>query len=640
MLHNKARRLFSALSAHLLLYGAGAYLGGAPTQKDGFFAQLLPSSEASALLFDQEREDADHEAQEEAQLKEGTTLPAASAQQRCFSGPHIDKVHAACNIYVKSDAGMGALECTRCAMALPVGTAGTKMCSKKDAFTLCSKMVEQGYLKQRAAQLDAIEHVRPSYRPAGGFETAYGEIAACLLGKVEDIVILFADMATCDRFAFGTVRPGQGQRCWGYAGDDLAKRVRECCTGFEKLVLGERAEMRCKKSVLQVVQQVFAYIKPPFDTCVEESAGRLRTTTPAPGDDDDTVTQQQLTCKVWRKGVVSCKADIEPPWSGLGCLKATMGIMHPITSALKAATEMYTFAVKRDKTAEAKKMLSRCSAATLEHFDEPVEMWRGFGSKNPQPPDYLTEHTDWGDPSGDALGPAFSKKADEAEESRFHNVADQTACVARIFDYVERPTASPTAYPTPPPTPPTPSPTPVPTLSPTPAPTATPTPSPSPSPTRAPTPAPTPPTPPPTQKPTPSPTPSPTAMPTPSPTPSPTPLPTPAPTASPTAMPTKAPTSAPTPPTPSPTASPTTVPTPAPTPAPTPPTQFPTPAPTPPTPSPTPSPTPPPTPSPTQRPTPAPTPNILDDGWDVRDGDKNDGIDDSADKDEADDDAR
>jgi hypothetical protein len=579
----------------------GAYLGAAEqaARHDGFFAHLSSRRRGhgrrrghSWAVFRVSHRDADTETREQALLTQGLgVLFKESASERCFSGPHIDKVREVCGAYLEADPAMGALECTRCAMALPEVN-GVKMCRKKDAFTLCGKMIEKAYLVKQGAKLWGIDRVRRQYRPQGGFETAYGEIAGCLLGKVEDLALMFADMVTCKRFTFGKQRAGGAQRCWGYAGDDLAKRVRQCCSGFEKLVIGAHAEMRCKKAVLHAVTLIFAYVKPPFDSCVSEAALGAPPPMPAPpADDDDSHVQPQPTCGGWRAGVLGCKNGVQPAWSGIACLKASMGFMHPIAHLLAAAGQMYGFGVARDRTMEAKRMLSRCNAATLVHFGDAVEMWRGFGSKTARPPSILRVPEDT---TGDALGPAFSKKMNTREESRFQAVQAQTECVARLFEYVERPTASPTPFPTPAPAPPTPAPTATPTRAPTPAPTLPPTASP----TRAPTP-----------KPTSAPTVAPTAAPSNAPTAAPTGVPTGVPTAVPTRTPTNAPSSFPTP-----------VPTHGPTAAPTPPTAAPTESPTP---SPTAAPTVAPSPRPTPAPTGAPTPSIIDQDWDDG-GDKDD----------------
>lgn len=90
----------------------GAYLGAAEqaARHDGFYAHLSSRRRGhsrrrhSRAMFRVAREDADTETREQALLAQGLGVPfKESASERCFSGPHIDKVREVCGASLEAD---------------------------------------------------------------------------------------------------------------------------------------------------------------------------------------------------------------------------------------------------------------------------------------------------------------------------------------------------------------------------------------------------------------------------------------------------------------------------------------------------------------------------------------------------------
>lgn len=359
-------------------------------------------SKAEYAMWSQTRADADSQKNEEAALDVGETH-----MDGCLTAHHVDVVRSKCGHFVKEGAAMGDISCATCAKPLP----GMKGCSKKEIYRICGKMLASSFVAKQQNQLQRMDYVGHEFKPKGGFESAYGEIGACLLSKVEEITVIVADMVSCEGWDAGkAMKPNS--RCYAYSADDLAKRVRECCVGFEKVVVGRRAEMECKHDVLQVVKDIFQYVKPPFDFAVKAGIKR------------------QSSANDWREEVTDCS---DTKYRGTKCVFSVLDFMHPAFHLIQAATKFYAWGSARDKTKKAHNLLTLCDAKTMARFDSDDELVPGtsFIQANPQFfPVWKTFMTD-----------AKWKKKDALMEDRPHTlpgVLAQSICIERLFQFSEK----------------------------------------------------------------------------------------------------------------------------------------------------------------------------------------------------------
>jgi hypothetical protein len=80
-------------------------------------------------------------------------------------------------------------------------------------------------------------------RPTGGYESAVGEQAACVLDKAMKLIEVLFAFKHCRRFD----RP-RGELCYGGVAEDLVADAGECCAGNEHIVL-PRSLARCKAGI-------------------------------------------------------------------------------------------------------------------------------------------------------------------------------------------------------------------------------------------------------------------------------------------------------------------------------------------------------------------------------------------------------
>ena len=310
----------------------------------------------------------------------------------CLTAYHVELVRKECGHFVDEDAAMGAISCTKCATKMveegalgaptpspdplfqpaaafhgrlkgfefKVGVHGAgyyevadkrPVCSKQEVYRICDKMMASDWLKKQHAAQAHRDYVEPEFRPEGGFTSTYSEIGACLLGKIEEIMVIVADLASCTKFIAGkTMRPNS--RCYAYTADNLAKRTRECCIGYEKVVVGRRAETECKADALKVIKDLFIYVKAPFDFCVQDAV------------------KGGTKCQAWAKQVNQCSDD---GWGNPTCLFSVSDFLHPAFRLLSAAQKYYALGSPEDKTRKAHNLLTICDKDTMELFNSALE---------------------------------------------------------------------------------------------------------------------------------------------------------------------------------------------------------------------------------------------------------------------------
>ena len=103
-------------------------------------------------------------------------------------------------------------------------------------------------------------YVQPLFRPKGGFHTAYGEMAACVLGKAEAVLDTLYSMTHCSEDQWTDEK---GSDCYVNTVRDLNKDIGQCCAGYEHIVLFEM-EATCDAAVLPLLDPIRQFLKPAW----------------------------------------------------------------------------------------------------------------------------------------------------------------------------------------------------------------------------------------------------------------------------------------------------------------------------------------------------------------------------------------
>ena len=106
-------------------------------------------------------------------------------------------------------------------------------------------------------------YVQPLFRPKNGFRTAYGEMAACVLGKAEAVLDTLYSMTHCKSDQWTDEK---GSDCYMNTVKDLNKDIGQCCAGYEHIVLFEM-EATCDAAVLPILDPIRQFLKPAWITC-------------------------------------------------------------------------------------------------------------------------------------------------------------------------------------------------------------------------------------------------------------------------------------------------------------------------------------------------------------------------------------
>ena len=132
------------------------------------------------------------------------------------------------------------------------------LCGKIHAHSLASAY--RKYHKTSGGRSQV--YVREGLRPRGGFKTAAGETAACILDKGEKVVTVMHALAHCSNF---TEHRGL---CYSQRVQKLMMNLKLCCYGNEFLEL-EGDEVRCKSTTMPLIDYFQTKLLPTWSFCTQ-----------------------------------------------------------------------------------------------------------------------------------------------------------------------------------------------------------------------------------------------------------------------------------------------------------------------------------------------------------------------------------
>ena len=257
--------------------------------------------------------------------------------------------------------------CMECAMRKGITTDPKLGCDHKHAQYVCSVLATAAVSAIRRSAAKAV-YAQPAFKPSGGFESTYGEMAACVLDKAEMAIDVAYLMATCQKYDL--LLPS---RCYANVADDLPRHLRLCCVGNEKQA-HEGSVALCKKAVLPAINLLEKFVRPRYAKCVKNPATC------------DPMREAKLQCyRIFREFAHAKKIDphisfvgffFQEPKTSHACLQLLRSPELPLLDVFEhltaAATKLYHTASSSTKTKEnrdmtpvASRLLGLCTGADL-----------------------------------------------------------------------------------------------------------------------------------------------------------------------------------------------------------------------------------------------------------------------------------
>ena len=253
------------------------------------------------------------------------------------------------------------------------------VCGVDDVMYLCNHYVKTKVV-EKAMKKEKKTFVQSIFVPRNGFDSPFGEMGACVLGKAEalaDMVYSLSKCKTWDHY--------RGSVCFSGAMDDLSADLRRCCMGSGKLTTHQGHHMVCNKAIMPALITLESKLRPHFDKCVKtgkchrighmldkcvsklKSDCRASCTAMCSTEEDLPAAELNVcvqpcmdSCKKSRSG------DATIDLVGGYCYKAVAPIMDPFKMLIGAAAEMYGMGEIDDETNIAVQLVHICAKASQE----------------------------------------------------------------------------------------------------------------------------------------------------------------------------------------------------------------------------------------------------------------------------------